>query len=342
MGNNQRAEVIRFMNTISNILKVGLFSVAIFFVSEAVMAAGLPKKEANQVIQLSVQTVDKRPVLSKVSLSNDGRLMVTAGDDHYLRIWDAQNGDLKQEFKAHDDWVRGAVFNPTGDQIVSIGQDGQIKVWNLAQISTPTIVREKVRGGRSVEFSPDGTKFAVSGFDPVVYCFDMSTKQLLYRLDAPSPSITAIKFSPDATLLAAGGRNGKVRVWNVSNGTKVADMNGDSRRVNALAFSPDAQQLALGTTGSRIMIFNPRTGRMVSQLPERYGKTYSLQYCGMTVLASGESDNTIRLWDLTGNREMTHLIGHTGTVSTMFYDEQFNRLVTGSFDTTIRHWAMMQ
>ncbi|MCL2624687.1 MAG: WD40 repeat domain-containing protein, partial [Planctomycetaceae bacterium] len=228
------------------------------------------------------------------------------------------------------------------DQLVTIGQDGQIKLWNLSSLSAPVIFSTKVLGARTLTFSPDGTKFAVCGFDPAVYCFDMTTQKLLYRLSAPSESVTAVQFSPDTTLLAAGGRNGIVRVWRMDLGSEAANITGDGRRVNALAFSPDGSRLALGTNGSRISIWNPQTGRMVSVLPERYGKTYSLQYCDMNILASGESDNIIRLWDLNGNREMTNLVGHTGTVSSMYYDEQLNCLISGSFDTTIRYWAMVQ
>jgi len=314
----------------------------LYCVSGLIFAANLPKKSASLVVELPIADIDKRPVISEVSLSSDGRLMATAGDDHYVRIWDTRSGELKQEFKAHDDWVRGAVFSPQGDQLVTIGQDGQVKLWNLASPGVPVLFREKVVGARTVAFSPDGTKFAVSGFEPVVYCFDLSTQKLLYRLSAPSESMTAVQFSPDATLLAAGGRNGIVRVWRLDIGSEVTNIKGDGRRVNALAFSPDGSQLALGTNGSRISIWNPRTGNMISVLPDRYGKTFSLQYCSMNLLASGESDNIIRLWDLNGNREMTNLVGHTGTVSTLFYDEQLNSLISGSFDTTIRYWAMVQ
>jgi WD40 repeat protein len=305
-------------------------------------AANLPKKQARVVVELPTQNVDKRPVLSKVSLSADGKLMATAGDDHYVRIWNAKTGELAKEFEAHDDWVRGAVFNPVGNQLVTIGQNGQIKIWNWQNLGTPILVRDKVRGAKNIEFSPDGTKFAVSGFDPAVYCFETASQKLLFHLAAPSDNMTALKFSPDSTLLAAGGRTGVVRIWRTDNGKVVTEMKGDSRRVNALAFSPDGKQIALGTNGSRISIWNPQNGTMIAVLPERYGKTFSLQYCGINVLASGESDNIIRLWDVENQREMTNLIGHTGTVSTLYYDEQLNNLISGSFDTTIRYWAMMQ
>ena len=322
--------------------RILLIFVSFLWLNGMVSASNPIEKQPSLVVELSVQEVDKRPVISEVSLSHDGRLMVTAGDDHFVRIWEAKTGELRQEFKAHDGWVRSAVFSPVSDQIVTVGQDGQIKIWNLASLGTPQTLPEKVVGARKLVFSPDGTKIAVSGFDPVVYCFDMTTQRLLYRFSAPSESMTALKFSPDAQFLAAGGRNGVVRVWRLDIGGEAANIKGDGRRVNALAFSPDGSQLALGTNGSRISLWNPRTGSMISVLPEHYGRTFSLQYCGMGVLASGESDNIIRLWDLNGKREMTNLVGHTGTIATLCFDEQLNSLISGGFDTTIRYWAMVQ
>ena len=322
--------------------KIMLTSAIAFCMAGVILAAELPKKEANVVVELPAQDVDKRPVISKIALSNDGRLMVIAGDDHQLRILDARTGELRQEFEAHLDWVRDVVFANTGNRIISVEQNGVIKIWDMATLNSPTVLREKVLGARKIEISPDGTKFAVCGYDPVVYCFDMTTQKLLYRFTAPSESMTAMQFSPDGSLLAAGGRNGIVRIWRLDIGSEVTNINGDSRRVNSLAFSPDGSRLALGTNGSRISIWNPQSGNMISVLPERYGKTYSLQFCGPNILASGESDNVIRLWDLNAGREMTNLVGHTGTVSTLYYDEQLNNLVSGSFDTTVRYWALMQ
>jgi len=314
----------------------------IFAANPPIMQTSLPKKQASLVVEQQKQEVDKRSVISDVALSYDGRLMATAGDDHYVRIWDAKTGGLLHEFLAHADWVRGVAFSPMGDRIVTIGQDGQIKIWSLASLGTPILLGEKIPGARKLVFSPDGTKFAVCGFDPVVCCFDMATQKLLYRLSAPSESMSALQFSPDATLLAAGGRNGIVRIWRLDIGSEVTSIRGDGRRVNALAFSQDGNQLALGTNGSHISIWNPRTGQQISALPDRYGKTFSLQYCGGGILASGESDNIIRLWDLNSQREMTNLVGHTGTISTLCFDEQLNSLVSGSFDTTIRYWVMVQ
>jgi len=145
--------------------KIMLTAAIAFCMTGVVLAIELPKKEASIVVELPAQDVDKRPVISRIALSSDGRLMVIAGDDHQLRILDARTGELRQEFEAHLDWVRDVVFANTSDRIISVEQNGVIKIWDLAALNSPTVLREKVLGARKVEISPDGTKFAVCGYD---------------------------------------------------------------------------------------------------------------------------------------------------------------------------------
>jgi len=57
------------------------------------------------------------PVLSSITLSSDGRYVVTAGDDHQVRVWsrDAQQGlVLVTQYGHHSDWVRATAIRPDG------------------------------------------------------------------------------------------------------------------------------------------------------------------------------------------------------------------------------------
>ena len=55
-------------------------------------------------------------------------------------------------------------------------------------------------------------------------------------------------------------------------------------------------------------------------------------------LASGGSDGTVRIWDLTKPAERWSLPGHSGSVAALACDPQTGVLASGSFDTTIRVW----
>src|SRR5438067_4470279 len=56
------------------------------------------------------------------------------------------------------------------------------------------------------------------------------------------------------------------------------------------------------------------------------------------LLASGSSDNTIRLWDTATATELRALKGHTRPVLSLAFARDGRVLASGSADTTIRLW----
>ena len=62
----------------------------------------------------------------------------------------------------------------------------------------------------------------------------------------------------------------------------------------------------------------------------------TLVFCGVNELATGGSDNTVRIWDLVTRREVETLEGHTGTVAVLAYHQGV--LVSSGYDASVRVW----
>jgi WD40 repeat protein len=181
---------------------------------------------------------------------------------------------------------------------------------------------------------------AAAGADDKVWVLNTSDGRRLHELSGPGADLRALAFSPDGARLAAAGRSGAVRIWDAASGEQVADVQASSRRICALAFSPDGKLLAVGGKQRVVRLLDAASGQPVADLPERPGEVLSLCFCGNTILASAGSTNEIRLWNVATHQERNRLVGHTGSVTMLVYSAQAGTLISGSYDTTVRLWAV--
>ncbi|MDR0391143.1 MAG: WD40 repeat domain-containing protein [Planctomycetaceae bacterium] len=298
--------------------------------------------EAVEVVKLYEHTQNKNriPVISCLDLDRTGKLLAVGGDDHKVRFWDVSKRIFVTQIHEHLDWVRDLAFNSDHSKLVTISHDGQIQIRNVQNGALIASVKEKVYGLQSVAFSPDGNKIAVCGFDKFMRIYDANNGNLIAKAETNATGNRTILFSTDGSQIAVAGRSGIVRIWTTADTTNHIDFKGSRRRINAMAFSPDGSKLAVAGDSPFIFIFDPKSGKRIKRLPERPGKTFSLVFCNDNILASGESDNAIRIWDTTQPKHLTTLIGHTGTVATMVFDSEKQQLISSGFDTSIRFWNL--
>src|SRR2546430_3405164 len=66
--------------------------------------------------------------VNSVAFNPDGRMILSASDDHTLKLWDVATGRLIRTFKGHADEVTRAVFSPDGRLMPAVsGRD--CRVW---------------------------------------------------------------------------------------------------------------------------------------------------------------------------------------------------------------------
>ena len=301
--------------------------------------------EATEVVRLhdEIGSNSPIPIVKYLDVERQGQLLAFGGDDHVVRLWSTKDQRFVSQLRGHREAVRGVTFSPDATRLATVAQDGQIHFWNVRDGRLLSTLNEPVRGTRRIAFQPDGALFAVCGFDKSVRLYDATTYKVAATLPAHDANNEAIAYSADGSLLAVGGRTGVVRIWRTTDGlypSHLTDIEGDGRRVRAIAFSPDGSMLATGGEGPFIMLWNPKDGKLIRILAERPGKTFALVFCGNGLLASGESDNMVRLWNPATGQQVATLSGHTGTISTMAYESKSQRLVTGSFDASVRFWNL--
>jgi WD40 repeat protein len=292
----------------------------------------------SRIIQLKAESAEaKPPVVSTLSLHSSG-LLASAGDDHIVRVWDLNKGTLVQRLEAHTDWVRSIAYCPKANILATAGNDKKIIFWNALTADKDKDFVEHPQAVAIIAFSADGKFLAATGFEDKVRVYDVTLGKLVMEFDGTCRDMRALAFSPNHKYLAAGGRNGTVRVWSLADEKVVLEDTEHSQRIRSVEFSPDGTLLASCGEDRQVVVRNVSTGDAPVKLPRRPCKVLSMAFYGNKQLATGGSDNLIRLWDLENQSEIGRLAGHTGSVAALVFGDK--TLISAGFDTTIRIWKM--
>lgn len=66
-----------------------------------------------------------------VKYTPDGKRLLSCGEDHTVRLWDAQSGTLLHVFSDHEGKVTECDISPNGDFAISSSYDNTVRVWDL-------------------------------------------------------------------------------------------------------------------------------------------------------------------------------------------------------------------
>ncbi len=285
---------------------------------------------------------DHRPtVVTGVAMTRDGKTVAAATDDHRVFIWNATSGELTGHMDSHVDWVHSVVMSPDGAMLASGGADRMLSMWDVVGHKQTLHIPACEKGVSTVCLHPNNQQLAVVGFSKKLQIINSSSGKTTQELECPCADTRTIAFSPKGDRMAAAGRNGKIRIWNVENGSTRKDIETESRRIRALAFSPDGKYLAAAGTSTKIRLFDTVTGNLLKSFETRPAKVYSLVFLDNQRLATGGTDDRVTIWDIENEQPTVQLVGHTGTVAALACDATGNVIVSGSYDTTLCIWNLV-
>ena len=241
-----------------------------------------------------------------LAFSPDSVLLASGSSDKTIKLWNVADGRLARTWSGHTDEVASLAFYPDGGEIVSGSIDRTIRIWGIAASGPPAII-PAASPICSVAVSPDGlTIAALSRIDHVISLWNTTTRQESGRLDPGTPTIgpptcSGMAFSRDGeTLIGTADDRRSIAIWNLPKRRleRVVPVFTLSEFVRSLAISPDQSRVAIGAS-----------------------------YSG-----------NLSVWDLRRGTLLVTLGGHGRQVSSVAWTPDGTRLVSASYDRTVRVW----
>jgi RNA polymerase sigma factor (sigma-70 family) len=167
--------------------------------------------------------------IQEVSLSHDGRALVSRSEDKTLRVWDTAARKQLHEISLEP------------------------KSFTQEDPST-------------VAMAPNGKEFAWIGNDKerIIHACDAATGQEKHRLDKHEGDLRQIVYSPDSRWLASTSSNGRIQLWDLkSGGLRHTWTSGGSHGLPYAAFAPDGKTLVVRRGGDGMRLLDLSEGKVI-------------------------------------------------------------------------------
>ncbi len=243
--------------------------------------------------------------ISTAVFSNDNQYILTACWDSTARIWDI-NGNKIQSFDEHKSILNSASFSDDGKMVVTAGMDNKAIVWNIDGTKITELIGHQLYV-RSAEFSHDNKYVVTAAEDNSARIWDLTGKQISICI------VEEEKYFFNTMILNAKFTHNDNNILLVSN--------------------------AFVNTNHTARLFDFSGNEVYTYR----GHTDWVNYVDITEddknVVTTSKDNDVIIWSKTGKILYT-LKGHKASVFTAKFIENGTKLITVSFDGTIREWTL--
>ncbi|CCJ29768.1 unnamed protein product [Pneumocystis jirovecii] len=225
----------------------------------------LPIKSKNNlnIISIEVSVVAEfigslRSCLWGLHFSNDSRFILSCSEDRSCRLWSLDTGTCLVAYKGHNQPVWDIAIGPFGHYFATASHDQTARLWSCEHM-----------------------------YPLRIFAGHLS-------------DVDCVSFHPNSAYVATGSSDKTCRLWDVQKGNAVRVFTGHSGPINCVTISPDGKLLATAGDDALINIYDIGSGRQLKSMRGHTRKSiYSLSFSKeSSVLVSGGSDCTVRVWDV--------------------------------------------
>jgi WD40 repeat protein len=260
------------------------------------------------------------------AITPDGHHAVSTSKDHTLQLWDLESGQLLHAFKGHIGPVRAVAVTPDGRRAVSASDDRTLRLWDLEGGQTLRVLKGHTHQICAVAITPDGHRAVSASDDRTLRLWDLESGQMLRVLKGhilPTPqrhraSVRAVAITPDSHHAVSAAEDRRLLVWDLETYQVLPVSIRCNAVIHAVAITPDGRCAVSALEDSTLQLLDLETGYQLHGFGSHKGAVYERAFA-YQLHESGS---------------------HEGAVYAVAVTPDGRRVVSGSWDYTVRLWDL--
>jgi len=279
-----------------------------------------------------------------VRFSDRGKLLISAGNDNAVRVWDVATRRPLKTLRGHAGRVLSCAFAPDNAWVLSGSHDHLAKLWSIAGYEEVRVLRGRLLEGHrdailGAAFSPDGRHIVSASRDRSAKLWDVATGRELRQLkDGHEFLVTRAAFFGGGKRLVTAAVDNTTRIWDVATGAQLFALEGTGSMA-AVALSSDGRLLLTGSDDKTAKLWDLESGRMLRKLDKQPSEVTAVAISpDNRLLLTGDARGRCRLWDADTGALRWQAGNHSRAVTGALFLPSGEAVLTASIDNTVAQW----
>jgi WD40 repeat protein len=184
---------------------------------------------------------------SSLALSPDGTLLAAGAQDHRVRLFEVETGNLLRQFTLNG-WPTRIAFSPRQPWLACGSSDNSVTLFHHHSGQSLHTFSANAGAVTALAFSSNGDTLLIAWQDGLAHLYHAESFELLRPFPVPAAFLDAAILSPDGSILVTGESFPAftATLWDTRSGERLRTLPGHRWAVAALAFNSDGTHLLTG------------------------------------------------------------------------------------------------